>query len=167
MPDETKHPETPRDALTSVRELLAGLEPEDQITLVDSLGNDHELRTVLPARRHIRVLRLLDQLVQKVGDDGEITGNGMRRLVAGLRKAIHNEEAVALVGKIFAEAYPATVQAAAQAAPDANSVDPLDLFPLESILEGIVPLGYRLLAKALAMADRTTGQKMKQIQSMS
>lgn len=146
---------TPREAMASIRELLAGLEPEDELVIQDSAGVSHTIRTTLPARRHIKVLRLLDTIVQKVGDDVEEKG-GVRRMIAGLRKAVHNDEAVELLGKTFAEAYPEAVQAA-------GGGDPLDLFPLDAIVESVVPLLSRLLAKALAMAERSTAAGQKKI----
>jgi hypothetical protein len=152
---------TQHEAMAPIRELLAGLEPEDELVIQDSVGTSHTIRTTLPARRHIKVLRLLDSIVQKVGDDADEKGGGVRRMIAGLRKAVHNDEAVELLGKTFAEAYPEAVQAA-------GGGDPLDLFPLDAIMESLLPLLSRLLAKALAMADRSTaGQKKITTQSES
>lgn len=150
-PAETT-PTSPQEAMASLREFLATLEPEDVIVLTDSQGKTHEVRTTLPARRHIRALRLLDEVAKKVPTvDGIDLGSrgGIRRVLAGIRSAIHEDEVVNGIGKVFAEAYPEAVAAA-------GGGDPLDLFPLEAVLEGIVPLLSRLLAKALAMGEKMT-----------
>lgn len=142
---------SPQEALASLREFLSGLEPEDKIQISDCEGNIHTLRTNLPARQHIRVMRRLDEVVAQVDSD-DVPGKGLKKFTGILRKAIRNEAAVEGLGQIFTEAYPDAVKAA-------GGGNALDLFPLDSILEGVIPLLSRLLAKALAMADRKTSQK--------
>lgn len=148
----------PKEAMSQLREFLGGLEPEDEIVLLDTEGREHRVRTTLPARRHIRALRLLDDLVEKAGELEDEAGqglivkrSGMRRIVAGLRRAIHSDELVDKVGEVFATAYPALV---APGEEGGSPLDPLEVFPLEAILEGLLPLLSRLLAKALATAEK-------------
>ena len=143
----------PQEALAQLREFLGGLEPEDELVLLDCDGEEHRVRTTLPARRHIKALRLLDELVKEAGaaeEESPLAGRrGMRRIVAGLRRAIHDDKLVDKVGEIFAVAYPTL----------AEDGDPLERFPLESVLEALVPLFSRLLAKALATAEKAQGPK--------
>lgn len=150
---DTPDTQTPQEAMASLREFLGNLEPEDVIVLTDSEGKTHEVRTTLPARRHIRALRLLDEVAKKVPtpEGGLDLGSrgGIRRVLAQVRAAIHEDEVVNGIGKVFSEAYPEAVKAA-------GGGDPLDLFPLEAILEGVLPLLSRLLVRALAMGTKTS-----------
>lgn len=143
---------TPQESLASLRDFLTGLEPEDEVTIFDASNRPHRIWTVLPARRHIRALRILDEAMKKISaEEVDPTAKGMRSLLAKVRKAIHNEDLMIDLGKVFSEAYPEVV---AEAAKGQDSSDPLDLFPLEAILEGLAPLLSRLLVKALAMAEK-------------
>jgi len=144
-------------ALQPIQELLDIIEPRDRVTITDFLDNQYEVRTVLPARRQIKVFRCLEELASKgmTLSDGS-SGGRMEAFLGALREVLNDDDALTLFGKAFTLAFPETSKAALDRIESADvDIDVLDLFPLEEMVEALLPLLLRLPRRMMAMVSQT------------
>lgn len=169
---ETGQPEAQLEPSGGLLNILNVLVPAKTVTLMDASGEEHVLAGALPARRQILVLRKLDELKTQVLEDEEIRGlikgggnnlsaaSVMSTVIDNLVRLAGNETVLNGLGESFGEAHPTAVKAASEnlKAAGVNSKDPLDLFPLEEIVAGLIPFFVRLLkrgASALGVVMQT------------
>lgn len=146
-----------------LRPLFDRLVPPDTVTVTDAAGGTHRLPGAIPAGRQIKVIRLMQEAlatpaVQRAGlvVPTGAAGDDLVRALASLVVAVADEEVVEKLGAAFGIAFPDAVAAAGKAAgtPDAGAVD---LFAVEELVAGLLPLSLRLLRRAMGLALAVQG----------
>jgi hypothetical protein len=142
----------PVKALQAIRDLFAILEPKDLVTVEAASGRTYTLRTVLPARRQIKALRLLEEAMEAAWETKapqSVPGEG-GRFLALVKAALANESILEKAAEAFGVAFQEVVEKEALASE--MKVSPTvaaDLFPVEAMVEALLPLLARLVTKAL------------------
>ena len=129
------------DFFARMESLLNDLAPPDSLTITTCKGEKLVLPGSIPARRQIKVFRLMKELMSV---DSVMTA------LAGMQSAEHtgalvtivvslatDEDVANLIGKIFSEAYP----------DECAGVDPLDFLPIEEIVVSLLPFSERFVKK--------------------
>lgn len=159
-------PASPEEQTADLKRLFERLVPPDGATIEDVNGNAYTLPSRLPARRQIRVIRVIERLREIATDatNDERIGDALSLvqgaegigLVAALANAAlvfaSNEEIGELVAEAFDEAFPTVVSLARQRIPaeyeeEREKSTALDLFAMEEIIAGLLPFSLRLLKR--------------------
>ncbi len=160
---------SPQEAFEVMQGLLGIIEPTATIVVLDVTGGTHEVRTVLPARRQIKVLRFVEQAVSEAWSIKTSVPAGLptsQVLLQVIRGATENDEVLELVGSAFDAAYPGAVKKAAEnylnmyPSEEAPTLS-LDLFAVEDLVEGLLPLLSRSAGKILEMVKGIQDRTMK------
>lgn len=128
-------------ALREIGELLEKLVPPDSVEVVDVDGKVHRLPTRIPARRQIEALRYLHGvLVLPASEDVKavFSSGGSADVVVAIVGACSDSAVAEGVARAFAAAHPTAC----------GDIDPLDLFPVEEIVAGLLPTFARSVARA-------------------
>lgn len=146
--DQTDTPDTPAAAAAAAPEidfasqlqgLLDKLVPPDEVEVQLVGGARVSLPGAIPARRQIRVFRLMRELLELPQvQQGLQAGAGTSAVVELVVGMATDEQVAELLGRMFTEAYP-------DALPDGH--DPLDALPLEELAVALVPFTERFLQR--------------------
>lgn len=138
------------NSMDGLQKILETLVPPGSIEVEDINGKKHTLPSAVPARRQIALLRIVQEMQAVAVSDAEvaalgkllISGGGERGVPAALGALIvelaDNEKFLALLGKAFETAHPSACREG----------NPLDLFGVEELVAGLVPLFVRILKRA-------------------
>jgi len=148
------------DAVTSLLETLV---PPKDIQIVDVFGNEYELPTSVSARKQIKILREFEKLKDIPAEKFSIKDGTPAGIVSMIVDIAMNEIVFDVICKCFYTAHTLTVLKAKTVADEEGvevEKDHLgvgDLFPIEEIVSGIVPLFIRLARRtgsALAVLSK-------------
>jgi hypothetical protein len=137
----TPNTTTPADVdfATQLQGLLDKLVPPDEVEVQLVGGARVVLPGAIPARRQIRVFRLMRELLELPQvQQGLQAGAGTSALVELVVGLATDEQVADLLGRMFSEAYP-------DALPEGH--DPLDALPLEELAVALVPFTERFLQR--------------------
>ena len=144
---QTDTPDTPTaaaaapeiDFASQLQGLLDKLVPPDEVEVQLVGGTTLSLPGAIPARRQIRVFRLMRELLELPQvQQGLQAGAGTTAVVELVIGMATDEQVAELLGRMFAEAYP-------DALPDGQ--DPMDVLPLEELAVALVPFTERFLQR--------------------
>ena len=142
QPDTPDTPDTlaPEIDFTSqLQGLLDKLVPPDEVEVQLAGGARITLPGAIPARRQIRVFRLMRQLLDLPQvQQGLKAGAGAAAVVELVVGLATDEEVAELLAGMFSEAYP-------DALPEGHH--PLDALPLEELAVALVPFTERFLQR--------------------
>jgi hypothetical protein len=121
----------------ALKDALIGLPAVDQVVIRDFEGGEHTLSCVLPARRQALVFAALGDLIAAGSGafSAESSGTGLLKVLVDL---LTDEALLERLGSAFRAAYPDA----------AGGRDPLDIFPMEELVAGLLPLVVRQLRRA-------------------
>ena len=161
---ETDSP-TPKPATTDptepFRNLLAVLDPPDEVIVTDAVGGKHRLRSAVSARAQIRIFREFEKAktlpVAEGLADLDLTGGG--GIASALVTLASDPDVLDALARCFDIAHP---DAVADARGDSPAEDAADLFPIEELVAGLVPLFGRLVQRS-AGAMKALGGTMPTI----
>ncbi len=121
----------------ALKQALIGLPAVDQVVIRDFEGGEHVLSCVLPARRQALVFAALGDLIAAGSGAfaGESSGAGLIKVLVDL---LTDEALLERLGAAFRAAYPEI----------GGGRDPLDIFPMEELVAGLLPLVVRQLRRA-------------------
>ena len=149
--EESEEEESQIDLITSVLDKLV---PPSEILIEDIYGNKYELRTKIPARSQIKLLRKFEEVTEeiKLSDffslDEEINS---RTMIRAIMKMATKEEVMNGIEICFGIAHPLALKnAISEAKSDEyapKKPKALDLFSLEDTLSAILPLFLGLIKK--------------------
>ena len=147
-------------ALDQFRKLLDVLDPPSEVEVTDRFGETHRLTASVSARQQIRILREFER-VKSLPVANEIAGLDLGGNVAGALVALASDpDVLSALARAFETAHPNAVRAATDRAADTCEVeDAADLFPIEELVAGLVPLFGRLVhrsASAVRALDGTS-----------
>lgn len=119
--------------------LLDALVPEDETVVRDVSGTSYTLPSVLPARRQVKVLRVLKQLWDLQVDNAKdikaiFSGGG----IAAAFDLFDDPQVFDALDEAFTLAFPEIVK---------EGVAPTDQFPLEEIVTALVPFAISLIRR--------------------
>ena len=138
MPNETTQELS--SFITDLRDILKQLTPPDEVVIHDFEDKEYKLPTAIPARRQMNLFREIMGLFQLPSFTStpipeNLTGATAVQL---LLRAAFEEEVAELLGRAFKIAHPTLL----------GDDDPLDLFPMEEILAGIIPYIVRFIQRS-------------------
>jgi len=133
-------------AMNDLQELIKKLVPQDNLTIKDIFGDEHEINTSVSARKQIKVVRIFDNVKDIPIEIGQ--GNLMQTLL----QVAQNETVLLALAEIFEIAYPQVVAQTQKVAKKKKVIfekkgSVADLFPLEEVIDAIVPLFIRVVKR--------------------
>lgn len=157
-------PASTEPSLDQFRALLDILDPPSEVKVTDRFGATHDLAVAISARQQIKILREFER-VKELPVASEVSaldfagGN-----VAGALVALASDpEVLASLARAFAIAHPVAVAEATERAGHSLEIeDAADLFGIEELVAGLVPLFGRLVQRSASAirvldgASRTT-----------
>ena len=161
----TESVETPAEQF---RKLLDILDPPSEITVTDVLGTTHRVGAAVSARQQIKILREFEAIkelpVASNIDADDVSGVG---LAGVLVKLASDPDVLTGIATCFAHAHPIAVTNAANSAKEAGipADDAADLFPIEEMVAGLIPLFGRLVQRSAGAIQALDG--MSQTNSMN
>jgi hypothetical protein len=141
--------------LDDLRRVIDVMVPPITVEVVDVFGNQYTLAGVVAARVQIQILRLVEGLASLPAGalfaGADATAGGALKLLTGLA---HEPKVLESLAAAFQIAHPRAVE---QAMEDARSAgldpkDAADLFAVEEIVAGLVPLFVRLVKRGTLAA---------------
>jgi hypothetical protein len=151
---DTQPEETLADFFGPLQSLLNTLEPPDRVAITDTMGNVYDCSGVLAARAQIKVFQTL-RLIG--GIEADVSGiDSYSDLLGVVMSALDNEELLNAVNRAFAIAHPGALKAAAKAS--GEFAEPIDLFPVEEIVRGLLPFAVRLVTRVGTLVIAMKGQ---------
>lgn len=133
--------------LTTLKESLTQMSAPDVAVIRDFQGNEYRLQGAMPARRQIQAFREILQFLEAGKNaltGADLNGLGLLKVIGQL---LTDEEAVGHLGRSFSIAYPEVVK----------GQDPLDVFPFEEIIAGLMPMLMRFAKRSgMALAEVAT-----------
>lgn len=156
-PEPDSNDMSPREALAQMQELFSTLVPPDKIMIEDALGNQYHVKSRMPARSQIILMRHIGALMD-INVPASIVGTGAGDLAGMLIGLAQNEQVLDGLCEAFSYAHPGAVaEAAAKAKAIAvESTHPADLFSIEDIVAGLVPFLIRFAARAANLMSQMT-----------
>ena len=154
---------TPEESELDLRRLLDVLVPQNNVEIVDVLGNEHRVSGAVAARTQIVLMRQIDELkelpIAESIDLSNAGAGGAGGVIGVLLTLAQDPQVVDGLAVMFQTAHPATYNAAATVAREAgiDVHDAADVFPLEEIVSALVPLFVRL-AKRTGVAVTTLSE---------
>lgn len=152
-------------AMDQFRALLDVLDPPSEVVVTDRFGVRHDLAVAVSARQQIRILREFER-VKELPVASEVAGLDLAGgNIAGALVALASDpEVLASLARAFECAHPSAVASAGERAGEARIAieDAADLFAIEELVAGLVPLFGRLVhrsagaIRALDGASRAT-----------
>jgi hypothetical protein len=146
-----ERPTTTDPSLDQFRKLLDVLDPPSEVEVSDRFGETHRLAASVSARQQIRILREFER-VKELPIASEVAsldlGGGA---VAGALVALASDpEVLSSLASAFETAHPAAVRAARNSATESEIEveDAADLFAIEELVAGLVPLFGRLVHRS-------------------
>ena len=154
--EATKNDSPSDEAVVDFKSIMDILVPQDTVEVVDLFGNNHMVRSSIPARAQIKILRELDSIktsalaeqIQGIGD------GGMGNIVGALASLADDPKVLTALAKCFQYAHPQVVQSVGEEATEKGIEweDAADLFGIEEVIAGIIPLFIRLMKRAAQAA---------------
>lgn len=137
-------------------DLLEVLVPTTTVVVQDNAGNAFDLPASLSARRQILVMRRVKEIKDVVLDDDALGSlmagaggeEGGAALVSVVLDLATNDAVLDALAGAFEVAHPEVVAKSREVQGGKPTDDAADLFPLEAIIEGLVPFFARLARKA-------------------
>ena len=139
---------------------LDNLVPPTDINVVDIYGNEYQLKSKVSARVQIKIGREFESAMKDL-DIGDIFGN-MDETVSGMVSSFMslagNENVLEAIDNCFQVAHSSAYLSAVKAAKKDKSMvknpTAVDLFSLEDILGGVLPLFLGLIQKGAAVLTK-------------
>lgn len=148
--NETNTPENTEQEdvgqLKGITELLETLVPPKNITIEDVFGNEYKVSSSVSARNQIKILREFEKL-QKMEEDVQVRLDSIPTIVASLVSVASNDFIFETLCSCFEFAHKGVANKAQKHAKEEENEELThvgDLFPIEEIVAGIVPLFIRL-----------------------
>lgn len=151
--------EEPNPAMAQFRALLDILDPPSEIVVTDRFGVTHELTASVSARQQIKILREFER-VKDLPVAGEISSlDGAEGNIAGALVTLASDpEVLAGLARAFAIAHPIAVrEATVRAADQCEFEDAADLFGIEELVAGLIPLFGRLVHRSAGAIQALDG----------
>lgn len=138
-------------------EILDALIPDGVITISDANGNEYPVQTSLPFKKQVRVLRIIQELVEaKQGDAsfqaawGAVTSGDMSTGLALGLDIISDDYVIERLDRIFEIAFPSVLaQARLNDGETSGNLGATDLFPLEELIGATAPFLARMVRSVL------------------
>ncbi len=153
-------------AADAIRDLFATIDPPSEVIVSNIYGGSMKLRSSVAARNQIRAMRELEKLsaltsTPELQEAAKSAGGGITGVIGFLVKAAMRDEVLDALCAAFAEAHPAALDAAradakADGVKGADKLLVADLFPVEEVVQGLVPFLLRLIQKAIAAISSLT-----------
>ena len=156
---ETVDPGLQRDAMRQMVDFLEALVPRDDLTICGAFGGVYEVPSLIPARRQIKVMRKIEQLMSTSVDLGamaSLASAGAAGAFGAIVVLAENEAVLTTLEEAFTIAHPVLVKSEAEIATSHGYGDDLtaaDLFPVEELVGGLAPFFVRLVKKVLALME--------------
>ena len=145
MSEENEQVQVPEQDLSSLTSLLETLVPPKNISIEDIFGNVHEVSSVVSARNQILIMREFDK-IKEMKDSVEINLSNIPAIIESFVSISTNEIIFEVLCNCFEIAHKKVVsKTRLQADKDEQHVG--DLFSIEEIVSGIIPLFIRLVRK--------------------
>ena len=145
-----------RDGLTQLRTIIDTMVPPKTVVVVDVLGTEHRLPGAVSARVQVEILRIVESLASlPAGALLSGTEQTARGAVALLLSLAHEPRVLDALSEAFGIAHPGAVERARAAVVEAGGKagDAADLFAIEEIVAGLVPLFVRLVKRGTSAAQ--------------
>ena len=138
------------------RRLLDVLDPPDEVVVLDAFGQSHRLTSAVSARAQIRILREFERVKDlPVAQGLDLSGGGGVGLA--LLMLAQDPDVLSALARCFEIAHPAAVAAARESAGEIVIEDSADLFPIEELVAGLVPLFGRLIQRSAGAIQALDG----------
>lgn len=139
--DTTKKP-NPSDVqfFDRLESLLEKLVPPDSVTIQNCKGESIEIPGSIPARRQIKVFRMMRDLMEiAIVSDAlsNMSSVELPEILDALITISTEMEVAEKIGEIFSTAYPFAC----------GDEDPLDLFAIEEMVTSLVPFSERFIRR--------------------
>jgi hypothetical protein len=129
---------------SQIEQLLEKLVPPSEVKITTINGVEIVLPGAIPARRQIKVFRLMRELLEmdevQAVMQTEASAAGIVDVMVGLTT---DESVCEKLAEIFGEAYPGSIPNDE----NGDAVHPLDALPLEDLVTAIVPFTERFVKK--------------------
>jgi len=126
----------------SIEDLLQKLVPSNDVVVKDCWGKETRLPSALPARRQIKVFRIFKDISEMPAVlsvfDGEMSTDA-GSIIDIIIQMASDEEVANRLGDAFSTAHPDVC----------GDKDPLDVFPIEELLAGLIPFFIRFLHRGV------------------
>jgi len=158
MSDEKKEEEIPTVASEINTELLSffleKLVPPDTLDISDIYGNSYTLPTAISARSQIKVIRVFEDLMEKIDKTKFVVPDPvtMPALLKALLIVSSDELVIESIEKCFGLAHPKVLKSALKGYGKGGSA--ADVFSIEELLSGVVPLFIRLLRRGTSLITK-------------
>lgn len=148
--------EKQRDGLAQLRTIIDTMVPPRSVTVVDVLGNEHRLPGAVSARVQVEILRIVESLASlPAGALLSGTEQNARGALSLLLTLAHEPRVLDALSEAFGIAHPGAVERARAAvqAEGGTARDAADVFAVEEIVAGLVPLFVRLVKRGTSAAE--------------
>ena len=136
---EVTEPATISDFTSQIESLLEKLVPPDEVELRLVDGRSVMLPGAIPARRQIKVFRLMRELLEMERVQGLLQAESSAAGIVNVLVELTTDLDVAIkLAQIFKEAYPEVLD---------EGQDPLDALALEDLVTAVVPFTERFVKK--------------------
>lgn len=145
-----------RDGLAQLRTIIDTMVPPRTVEVVDVLGNTYRLPGAVSARVQVEILRIVEGLASlPAGALLSGTGADARGALSLLAALAHEPLVLASLSEAFGIAHPRVVATAIEAvrADGGQPKDAADVFAVEEIVAGLVPLFVRLVKRGTSAAE--------------
>lgn len=144
MSEEIKQ-EVPEQDLSSLTNLLETLMPPTNISIEDVFGEVYEVSSIVSARKQILIMREFDK-IKKLEEPLPLDISDVPSIIDSFIKISTNEVIFEVLCKCFEVAHKKiVVKSRTKSSQDEQHVG--DLFAIEEIVSGIIPLFIRLARK--------------------
>lgn len=152
----TQQPATGSAPIDQFRRLLDILDPPDEVVVTDAFGDSHRLASAVSARAQIKILREFERVKDlPVAQGLDLSGGGGVGLA--LVMLAQDPEVLSALARCFAIAHPGAVASATESAGAMEIEDAADLFPIEELVAGLVPLFGRLIQRSAGAIQALDG----------
>lgn len=145
MSEETTQVSPPEQDLSGLTTLLETLVPPKNISIEDIFGTVYEVSSVVSARNQILIMREFDK-VKEMEDAIQINLSNLPNIIESFISVSTNETVFEVLCNCFEIAHKRIVKETRSKA-DEDEQHVGDLFAIEEIVSGIVPLFIRLARK--------------------
>lgn len=124
-----------------LEQLLEKLVPPSKVTVETCEGESIELPGAIPARRQVKVFRMIRNLIEMDAVSNALlnaSSGEMASIVNSIVALAVQDEVAEALGDIFDAAYPNVI---------ASGDDAIDVFPIEEIVTALVPFSERFIRK--------------------
>lgn len=156
---QTTPSEESNPAMAQFRALLDVLDPPSEIVVTDRFGVTHNLTASISARQQIKILREFER-VKELPVAGEVASldSAGGNIAGALVTLASDPDVLAGLARAFTIAHPLAVREATdRAADECEFEDAADLFGIEELVAGLVPLFGRLVHRSAGAIQALDG----------